>query len=347
MNDDLKILRDSWGTPAAPSPETRAAARAALLERATGATSPGPVRVRRGFRMPRLGVRLVAVTTLAAAIATGVTVLETSDGDRSMVPGVPPVSVAGAAETLDRAAFAAEHRPFTPPRPDQWTYTRYKNMQVKQRWPWPGEETNKTKPPEPRIIEEQWTRADGKRSAFLDGGKLHFVNQERYRQGNWPPSDYARLAALPTDPDELLAMIYHRFGTAKAPWERTGSRSECGPTPRTDIVFGMLLQILGTGLPPKVEATVYRAMKKVPGVVLNRSSNPDTGRPEVGLGLPGWQFNEVLFDARTYRYVGQRSTMVKDPREVMRKCGAIGIKQSLNMRIIDSGVVDKAGQRPR
>jgi hypothetical protein len=225
-------------------------------------------------------------------------------------------------------------------------YTRYKNVRVKQRWPHPASPGLDAGP---RIIEEQWARADGSRSAFLDGGKLHFVNEERRPQDVWPPSDYARLAALPTDPGELLALVYRRVGPLQAPRARPGLGAECRPEPRPrrdDFAFNTLLGMLGNGMPPpKVEAAIYRAMKKIPGVLITKYLGD--GRAEIGLGrhVNGWQFNEVLFDARTYRYVGQRSTAVKNPREVMRACGTLA-GGGLNMRVVGSGVVDKAGQRP-
>ena len=49
-DDVLELLRDSWAAPPAPSPGFRAAARAALLERA--ADAPPPVRRRRGCASP-------------------------------------------------------------------------------------------------------------------------------------------------------------------------------------------------------------------------------------------------------------------------------------------------------
>jgi DNA-directed RNA polymerase specialized sigma24 family protein len=67
--------------------------------------------------------------TLAVAVAAGVIVVQTADGTdkdrrpRSALPGIPAGPVATAAQALDRAAAAADARPFTPPRPDQWIYT--------------------------------------------------------------------------------------------------------------------------------------------------------------------------------------------------------------------------------
>ncbi|MFC5746870.1 CU044_5270 family protein [Actinomadura rugatobispora] len=346
--DDLETLRAAWAGTEPPSDEARATARAALLERAA-ADAPSAPRTRRGFRLPRLGVRLVAVAALAAAIATGVTVLQSWGGDRAVVPGVPPAPAASAAEALDRAATAAERRPFTTPRPDQWVYTRYKNVKVKERWPLTDSAGNDFSS---RIVEEQWARADGRRSAYRDGGKLHFVNEERRPQDVWPPSDYAVLAALPTDPDELLALVYRHVPPVEEPHSRPGVRLlGCPPDPRSlrdDYAFNDLLRMLGNGMPPpKVEAAIYRAMKKTPGVLVTKHLGPGDDQAEVGLGrhVSGWQFNEVLFDARTYRYVGQRSTAVKDRREVMKACGALS-GGGLNMRVVGSGVVDKAGQRP-
>jgi hypothetical protein len=73
--------------------------------------------------------RLVGAAAFALAIAAGVIVVANlgptgPDGrSRSAVPGLPGVPVA-AAEVLERAAVAAEEKPFAAPRDDKWSTRR-------------------------------------------------------------------------------------------------------------------------------------------------------------------------------------------------------------------------------
>lgn len=336
--DELKLLRAEWDEPGVQAEDARSAARASLLARAAASHH----RPKRRIRLPRAGLRLAAVGVLAVVLAAVVTLVQTGGGDgRSVIPGIPPAPSAGAAQILDQAATAAENRPFIAPRPDQWVYTRYRNVPVKQRWYLKGDA------PQERIFEEQWSRADGRRSAFLDNGKLRTIDLSDPRsRPSWPPQDYAGLAALPTDPGRLLALIYRRFGSPPA-------RSVPGPSDRCpvpgdlDHVSTALGQLLLNGLlPPKLEAAIYRAMKRLPGIIVTRTAGPN-GRPEISLGRyeNGWQRNEILFDARDYRFVGMRSIAVKDPNALLRQCQMLR-GGGLNMRVIDTGVVDRAGQRP-
>jgi len=350
MNDDdfdfdLDRLRDGWDAPPAPDSAARSAARAALLERAH---EPAPARSERTRRLPKMGTRLIAVGALAAALAAAMTVVQTSDHGRSVVPGVPPGPSANAAATLDHIAQVTERRLFKPPRPNQWIYSHFQNVKVKQRWPEPGSETNQNGEPTEQIFEEQWERGDGKKSAILEGGKLHFFNDEP-EPGGWPPEDYAGVARLPTDPDKLLALAYEqapkRLPPRRLPKGCVNSLSE----ERTERAFTELGGLLWEPmLPPRVEAAVYRAMRKLPGMVLTKVTSP-AGRPEIAIGQyqNGYALNQMLFDARTLRYTGQRSIFVKDPGEVMKKCHFLNSGEVLNMRVLEIGVVNKPGQRPK
>lgn len=209
--NDLDILRDAWAEPGPPAEASRTAARTALLERASGGT-----RKRGRFR---LGIRVAVV---AAAVAVGVTVVQAGDEDG---PVVRPVS--NASQALERAALAAEARPFTPPRPDQWVYIESRTL------------TGPVGAPPENLrdtgVRRQWKRADGTKSARLEDGKLVVSATPQ----TTPPSDYASLAALPTDPAALLQWVY----------QRAGGRTAEG---RYSAAYSMLCAILRDNLlPPK------------------------------------------------------------------------------------------------
>ncbi|MFG2090227.1 MULTISPECIES: CU044_5270 family protein [unclassified Spirillospora] len=326
--NDLEILRDAWTEPEAPAEASRAAARTALLERASGGG-------RRRFRPSRFGVRLVAVGVLAAAVAVGVTVVQTAGGTdrdgnpRPVVPGIPAGPVANASEALERAARAAETRAFTPPRPDQWIYVE---SRVRR-----GREPNGPVSTDPGkdVVTRNWQRADGTKSATIEDGRLRFTGM----LPTTPPSDYASLAALPADPDALLKWIYKQTGGLGAAKEGRYSTAYS--------MFGAILR--NNVLPPRTEAAVFRAIKQIPGVTLAEGRVDAAGRLALGLGrvTDGYLHQELLLDAETYGYLGERSVVIKDHR-TRHVDGTMSVEKGdlMNLTVrLKAGIVDEAGQR--
>lgn len=300
--DDLTTLRDAWDRPAPPSAAAHAAARAALLDRASARTAGTTPRRARRFRLPRMGVRLAAVGALAVTIAAGVTVAQNLGGTdknghpRPVVPGLPGGPVANAQTVLYKAAERAQARAFTPPRPGQWTYleTRYTS---------PGNppvgKTQTPKWPLKSRVDRMWIRIDGTRLAEYRDGKLEISPTG----GGMPPVDYASVVKIPLAPDALLAWV-----KKDAPNSSTVESSNY-------TAFQMLASLLNNNLvPPRQEAAVYRAMAKIPGVTLNKSAVDVAGRPALAVSrvIEGWIRQEVLLDRTSYAYLGERSLAIKD-----------------------------------
>ncbi|MFC6937969.1 hypothetical protein ACFQHO_51990 [Actinomadura yumaensis] len=228
MNDDVQEVRRLLA-PANPvarddvAGSGRDATGRAAFARVT-ASAPGAPAGRRRFAPRRTAVRLVAVGGLAVAVAGGVTVVQNlggTDGSgrpRSGVPGLPGAPAADAQVVLAGAASAARSRPFTAPRPDQWicveTSYRRADLPAKGQVRKPDEPLKKT-------VERIWTRADGKRMAFMEKGRL--MNSPS--GGGMPPTDYAGVAALPRDPGALLAWARKE----PAPFPKGRPRSSCCP----------------------------------------------------------------------------------------------------------------------
>jgi hypothetical protein len=107
--------------------------------------------------------------------------------------------------------------------------------------------------------------------------------------------------------------------------------------------------ILRNGVaPPKAEAAIFRAIKLLPGVTLNKDAVDLAGRKAVAVGLVmgGYLRQEILLDQKTYRYLGERTVAIKDHTEhatdgtwTTKKGGVI----NLDVRTA-SGIVDKPGQ---
>lgn len=279
--NDLTTLHDAWGTPAGPSHTAYTDARAALLARATTR--------RRRWRPP---LRITAFATAAAIVATFVVVVVQNLGES---PSTVPVA---AAEVLERAAHAAETKPFVAPRPDQWIYTE--------------DRVTSSDGGEP-MTRRMWHEVGGGGIAFMRGGELHverFDPPERAPRKAAMFDSYENLLKLPTDPDALLRWAY-----AKTPHITGAGMSEHGE------VYAIFNGVLAANvLPPDLEAGIFRAMKRVPGVTV--STVDVLGVHVISIAqTEGWLREELFLDPETYAYRGQRGTVVRDATIRPQKAG--------------------------
>jgi hypothetical protein len=317
--DDLKILHDSWGSPEAPSRDVTARARAGLLARAaeSGAAT-------RRFRP-------LAVGALALAIAVGVALADLgggSDGEqKAVLPGLPTVPVASAA-VLEQAAVAAETKPFTPPRDDQWIYTedRFRSSEG-------GTDTHRS-----------WRRADGRGMAWIDeNGKLAFRPVDPPAQPGRPPSElpesYKDFAAMPTGSDALLRWAY-----AQAKNITGGGTNDDGDV---YLLFNHMLR--DHVLPPDLEAGIFRALKQIPGVKVETVEVFGEAALSLGLATSDWLHEELLLDPDTYAYRGERSTVIRDatinPLKAGNATGEVKKGSKVVVARVNVAIVDEPGQR--
>jgi hypothetical protein len=317
--DDLKILHDSWGSPEVPSREVTTRAREALLERAARSSTAAQ------------RFRPLAVGALALAIAVGVALADLSggsDGERkSVLPGLPAVPVASAA-VLEQAAVAAETKPFTAPRDDQWIYIedRFSPSQG-------GTETHRS-----------WRRADGRGMAWIDeNGKLAFRPMDPPTRPGRPrpglPESYKEFAALPTDPDALLRWAY-----AQAENITGGGMNDDGDV---YLLFNGMLR--GNVLPPDLEAGIFRALKQIPGVKVETVDVFEQPALSLGLTTADWLHEELLLDPHTYAYRGERSTVIRDatinPLKAGNETGEVKKGSRVVVARVTTAIVDQPGDR--
>ncbi|MEU8798133.1 CU044_5270 family protein [Spirillospora sp. NPDC048819] len=281
-----------------------------------------PERPRRRFRLPRLGVRLVAAGALAA-MAAGVIVLADDDGRRTkppLPPDIPLGSVAQAAHVLDQAAKAAETRPFTLPKPRQWVYTK---MRLTTSANAGGLATGG---PYKTNAWELWRRVDGRQFAAYKDGKV----QTGPELGT--PSTASEFDPLPSDPEALL-------------------RKVGGSEGYYDLAYERLVTILRESVQsPEREAAIFRAIKLIPGVTPIKGRVDVNGRPMIALGRTfyGWLHEEVLLDPKTYAYLGERAVAVKTHTTESDGEAPSTVKAGTLQRLIvrDAiAVVDEPGQR--
>ncbi|MFF0204029.1 CU044_5270 family protein [Streptomyces sp. NPDC005017] len=152
-----------------------------------------------------------------------------------------------------------------------------------------------------------WESADGTRGWLIDprvnegpeGETLSLPDE----QGNTPEAtlnapSYDYLAALTTDPDELLAKIYKETeGMGNSPDQQA---------------FTTIGDLLGESYPPaKLYPALFKAAAKIPGVVVVNDAVDAAGRHGVAVAREDHGVREEwIFDKKTHVYLGQRSVQV-------------------------------------
>ncbi|WP_043635609.1 CU044_5270 family protein [Nonomuraea candida] len=327
--DDLKLL----GELRADAPAPDAARLDRLRRRIEVASVPRPVTRRRFW---------VAPSILAAATAAVGTIALLNGVERPAVS--PPVIVetvpVRAEVVLRQAALVAERRRAgDAPRADQWMYRK---VVVKQS----GQDTP--------TLQEYWTRYDGAEQAFREnGGRMegHAIEPDPDDDDLAPREYAAKLARLPTDPDALLAHVKgDRHWKVKAEDDPVGAESADARAFRVLSVY--LDQQLP--MPPKLEAAIFRAFAKIPGVRVDMGVHDAADRAGIGISYDGGNQRDaegrlvsrsyVVLDAGTYRYLGRRVDNLQDDildGEILSRKGT-----SYASAELARGVVEEPGQVP-
>ncbi|WP_329428921.1 CU044_5270 family protein [Streptosporangium sp. NBC_01495] len=330
--DDLKSLRALRADAPEPDADRLRALRARSLRR------------RHRFR-PVLSLSMAMAATVAV-IAAVVVVVNNDERSAARPPVTVEATPVSAEVMLRQAALTAEKRrpDRTPPRPDQWLYRKSVGIQ----------------PADGAVdVQEHWTRYDGTRQATrLDSGPVETRTIEP-DPGNddLSPRQYAaRLARLPTDPDRLLAHVKGDLHWRDKPDEERGLDE-----PPDARAFRVLSLYLGqeVSMPPKLEAAIFRALARIPGVRVDLGVRDAAGRAGMGIayevGAPGFgtqrdengqvtQRSYVILDSTTYRYLGSRTDYLQDyliKGEVAFPKGGVFATAE-----VAAGVVDEPGQIP-
>ncbi|MFJ9351623.1 CU044_5270 family protein [Streptomyces sp. NPDC101237] len=318
-------------------------ARTALLEehlmREITRTDSAPVAV--APRRPRWA--MVAVPVAVAAVATAV-VLNVSGSTTPAAPSsvalspvvkVLPASAQGTSELMRQVAVAAVKGKRLTVRADQYVYVKsevgfsrqihertmdgpIKLDAVHERQVWLPED-----PARPGLIREggqDEKLGGGTAKVSIDGGAPTAPGADN--------TTYAQLAALPTDPDVLLKKIY-AITEGRAPGRDAAAFDWVGETIGEAIVR------------PKVEAAIWLAAGKIPGVEVVHNAVDAAGRHGDALAFESLnERTEYIFDKTTHAYLGERSYLVKD--STAGKAGQLtGISA-----VLGRGVADKIGEVP-
>jgi hypothetical protein len=237
---------------------------------------------------PRRRFALIAVPVAVAATVVGAVVIGTG-GART------PTTDRDAADLLNRIATVAAAKKAVSVRDDQYVYVRTQGSM-------------KISDDDIRILRESsWTAVDGKRPGLrritvLVGPPPRPRDPlSSYAKGTRDmklPADpntttFRELEALPTDPDELLRKIY-----ADAKGEGAQTRQSAALETIGDMLDDATLL-------PELDAALYRAAAKIPGVSVVENAEDFTGRSGIGLSFEDRDGREVwVFDKKSLDYLG-------------------------------------------
>ncbi|GAA3144199.1 CU044_5270 family protein [Nonomuraea roseoviolacea] len=313
--DEMAELARLWAEIPEASERDLAGSRAVLASRFD--------RPRRGWRAalasrmdrPRPGwrhaspVRRVALAgAMAVTLTAGVLVAEVGLGGSDphspgALIGAPP---ADAKALLSLAARAAADQPDMVPSRGQYVHTRM----LDQRSLYTQDEAGRTQYTKVLVSEERWESADvGKPWLSREQGLSATGPAPRYRWDDgredtlYEPATcpgqpaYARLGAWPTDPAQVRARLV----------------AETGEEPLR--VWSSLKGLVAESVVrPSLSAALYQVAAGLDGIVLVPDAVDAAGRPGLAVAMDEGDGtrSELIFDRRTYRYLGERTVYVRD-----------------------------------
>ena len=288
-----------------------------------------------GQRRPRIGLRLAVAAGLAVAVTAGVALAARSgDTPGGNGPSVAigsgsqreplPVPVA-AVELLERAALVVQQGgdgvELTPKANQFLVYesiTMYPAMFAGgqfdgQRYLYQSK----------RKI---WLSADGSRDGALSRETLApkpypgqqlpsaaAADQANVGKVSWDAlevctptpenvrRDYFKLRTLPTDPAEMLKYL------------RSGYQQKAGRAQDTVAWTAVGDLLRESYLPPAQRVALFKAAGMIPGVELVKDAEDASGRTGIAVAMTSKSEGirtDIIFDATTYRYLGERSVVV-------------------------------------
>ncbi|MEV7732286.1 CU044_5270 family protein [Streptomyces sp. NPDC088921] len=246
------------------------------------ATAPG-----RRARATRRRFAVIAVP-LATAAAIVAAVLAGAVGSRTVTTD------ADAVDLLNRIAEVAAAKKSVPVRDDQYVYVRTQGSM-------------KFSENDIRVLREaSWTAVDGRRAGLR---RVTVLVGPPFRPRD-PFSSYSKgthdmrlspdpnvptfreLQALPTDPDALLEKVY------------AGTRGE-GQTRESAALEKIGDMLADATLLPELDAALYRATARIPGVSVVTDAKDYTGRSGIGLSFEERDGRTVwVFDKKSLDFLG-------------------------------------------
>lgn len=291
-------------------------------------TGPGPTGPRR-----RAGRLLLAAAAVGALVVGGYAVVEVGPGSAERAP----VAAADVVLAFSRTAAVQDA-------PDELPAGRY--------WYDRTTSTNLNEDGEGRSVRsestyERWIAADGTgRTVSHVAG---FGPQELIHDGspytededgssawglhtfNLPKGDtYQDLLALPTDPDELYALI--------------AGRGEAAGFPGGGPVYAEVIGVLTEPAPPALRAALFEVLARIPGITVETGVTDRLGRVGTAVSLDDTELGlrrQVIVDPATSTLLGRRDFQLAPA--AWNDLGAGGLL--LDLAVEAGGVVDSTDAR--
>jgi hypothetical protein len=294
--------------------------------------------------VPRIPIRTALLTGGVAAALTGV-VLVVGLRAAPNPPDGPTVVPAAVTQLLDRAALAAERSPELNPRPDQFILYKSLTMYTMGSAISTGGETRYLY----RADRQMWSSVDGKHDgaiwwkylaprpypgwplpaeALREVGKTMLLPALACMSAGgpeWARRDYPYLKSLPTDAKGMLAAIRRSTGQS-APSDLQVWRA----------VGDMLVE---SYLPPAQRAAVFRAAKLIPGVTVVQGAKDAADRTGVAVARIDEEAGvraEIIFDPKTYLYLGEREFVVDAAKAAAPVGSQISATAELSVSVVDT-----------
>jgi hypothetical protein len=270
-----------------------------------------------------------AIAAAAVATAVAVTFVSLPSGGEAASPAAPneaasPVATNDVVALLENVALAAEHEKAPDDiRDDQFVYVESKVSYMTF-------EEGKAPERAPIHKREIWLSVDGTLPGLLEEDRDHDAHMvlKPGKSGIPTSTDYRNLQTLPTDPDKMLD------------WLHKNSEGGKSADQNAFVLVGDLSQ--ESLLPPEVGAALYRAAAEIPGVTVVQDAVDAEGRHGVAVAREDDGVREeLIFDPKTYEFLGEREVVVGDTEDGLKKGMVMGVSA-----ILERTVVDKAGQRP-
>jgi hypothetical protein len=357
MMDEIELLREfRAGLPGA-RPESREAARAALMGRFEGEVAPAQP----AGRPPRRRLLLAAAVLTGLALVVGLPIL--------LLGGKAAVEPAAAA-VLRKTALVARSQPAEPqPGPGQYAYTRSRTgyittvVGLTAARNGPGGTGHEPAPAWSVLVpreREIWIAPDGSGRIHEVAGRPRFLSEAQ--RAAWvaagspglPPvgraSDetftarqlrYVRSESLPTDPKELRKLIEAR------------QIPGIGGPPGEAETFELIGEILReTDLRPALRAAIYEVAAELPGIELLGPVRDPAGRLGTGVAFIDRRRgtrHELIFDPADSALLGEREVVVghRDKALQVPAGTVVGYASYLESRVVDSTAIPPRNVRPR
>lgn len=279
---------------------------------------------------PRRSGRPLLLSLGVVAAACAVVVAFALSGAEGGKPAKAARPEPAAVRLLDRVALAAGSLPGPSVREGQFMYTKtVGHSTALSELPGGGMEASPVDE-----SAERWFSVDGS-----VGVTTRTATGSETRPPGGPASlnspTYRFLETLPTDPDQLLKVIYEDTRRQHG----AGSGSTTGPDQQAFVAIGDLLRSFEA--PPGLSAALYRAAARIPGVVLVPESTDAAGRTGVAVArVHHHERTEWIFDRQSLQLLGSRQVVLEDS-----DWGRAGTAVT-SVAVVARGVTDHPGRPP-